>query len=286
MNSFFIKDFDIEIGLSKPLVLIAGPCVIEGEEETLLAAEALALIAERHHIPFIFKSSYDKANRASLSSFRGPGLVEGLRILSKVRQEMNVPIYTDVHSPEEAARAGEVCDAIQMPAFLCRQTDLAVAAAKTGRPVFIKKGQFMAPWDMGTIVEKVRDSGNDQIALIERGFSFGYNNLVTDFRSIPIMQDFGVPVVFDGTHSVQLPGGLGKSSGGQRQFIPHLTKAAVAAGANALFLESHPHPQTAKSDGPNMLDYAALDHLLGEVKAIFAALYPNIHQPCLGALTS
>jgi len=250
------------IGKGQKLTIMSGPCVIESEEHTMRSAEELKKIFADYPVNFIFKCSYDKANRSSYKSFRGPGMEEGLRILQKVQKECDLPVVTDVHSPEEATAVGQVCDIIQIPAFLCRQTDLIVAAAKTGKPVNIKKGQFMAPWDMSNVVDKMRTAGNENVILTDRGVTFGYNNLVSDMRAIPIMQNFGVPVCFDATHSVQLPGGKGDSSGGQREFIPVLAKSAVAAGVNCLFMESHNDPDHAKSDAGAVLDFKDLPELL------------------------
>lgn len=260
MKNVRVKNFSI--GKGCPLALMSGPCVIESEEQCLQVAETLKKICLEKGINYIFKASYDKANRSSIDTFRGPGIDEGLRILERVRKELDVPVVTDVHSPEEAKRVGEVCDLIQIPAFLCRQTDLLVAAGKTGRPVSIKKGQFVAPWDMIYAVQKVLSTGNDQVITVDRGVSFGYNNLVSDMRAIPIMQAFGHPVCFDATHSVQLPGGLQGTSGGQREFIVTLAKAAIAAGANCLFLEAHPHPALAKSDAASQMDLQEMEPLL------------------------
>lgn len=260
---------DIQIGGNAPLALIAGPCVIENEAATLRAAEQLKKITSELDIPFVFKSSYDKANRSSVRAYRGPGLKEGLRILRKVRDELALPVLSDVHAPDEITAAAEVLDCLQVPAFLCRQTDFILAVAKTGRAVNVKKGQFMAPWDMKNVIDKIEETGNVNILLTERGVSFGYNNLVTDMRAIPIMQSLGFPVVFDGTHSVQMPGGQGHCSGGDRRFVPHLTRAAVAAGCDALFLEVHEDPDNAPCDGPNMLRMGDLAALLDEVKAIY-----------------
>ncbi|MDC4206273.1 MAG: 3-deoxy-8-phosphooctulonate synthase [Candidatus Manganitrophus sp.] len=252
--------------------LIAGPCVIENEDLVLKTAEIIARIAAAHKVPLIFKSSYDKANRTAVSSFRGMGMEEGLKILQKVKETVGVPVLSDVHGPEEATAAAEVLDVLQIPAFLCRQTDLLLAAGKTGKVVNVKKGQFLAPWDMANVVEKLESTGNRKIFLTERGASFGYNNLVSDMRSLVIMRRTGYPVVFDGTHSVQLPGGGGKVSSGQREFVLPLTRAAVAAGCDGLFLEVHPSPDQAPSDGPNMIDPAQLDQLLGQVGRILEAL--------------
>lgn len=262
-----VKDFFI--GPNQPLAVMCGPCVIESESHCLRAAEQLKKIFEAQDIPLIFKSSYDKANRTSHRSFRGPGIHEGLRILARVKQELDLPVVTDVHSPEEAKVAGEVCDMLQIPAFLCRQTDLIVAAANTGAVVSVKKGQFMAPWDMSNVVEKIRETGNQKIILVDRGTCFGYNNLVSDMRAIPIMQRFQVPVCFDATHSVQLPGGQGTSSGGEREFVGILAKAAVAVGANCLFMEAHPDPAKAKSDAAVVLPFADLPLLLNQLNQLY-----------------
>ncbi len=255
-------------GDNKPLVLIAGPCVIESAQTTLKIAEAIKKITSKLKIPFVFKASYDKANRSSIHSFRGPGLYEGLKILSQVKTKLGVPILSDVHDISQAQMAGEILDIIQIPAFLCRQTDLIMAAAKTGKAVNVKKGQFMAPWDISGIVKKMQEAGNHNLLLTERGVSFGYNNLVSDFRSLPIMRSSGYPVVFDATHSVQKPGGLGTSSGGESQYIPLLARCAVAAGVDAIFLETHPNPARALSDGPNSLPLKNLENLLKELIAI------------------
>jgi 2-dehydro-3-deoxyphosphooctonate aldolase (KDO 8-P synthase) len=259
---------DISIGDGNSIPLIAGPCVIESEAHVLRHAEKLKRLTQQTGVPFIFKSSYDKANRLSAKSYRGPGIKEGLKILKKVKKEFEVPILSDVHCQEEVKPSAEVLDIIQIPAFLCRQTDLVLSAAKTGRVINIKKGQFMAPWDMKNIVQKIESVGCQKILLTERGFSFGYNNLVSDMRSIVIMREFGYPVIFDATHSVQLPGGAGVSSGGQRQFVLPLARAAVAIGCDGLFLEVHENPDQAPSDGPNMVDFSMLEELLIQVKAI------------------
>jgi 2-dehydro-3-deoxyphosphooctonate aldolase (KDO 8-P synthase) len=258
----------VTIGGGEPFALIAGPCVIESEASTLDAAERLKRICADLSIPFIFKSSYDKANRSSASSFRGPGITEGLRILARVKSELFLPILSDVHRFEELAPAGEVLDVIQIPAFLSRQTDLLVAAARTGRIVNIKKGQFLAPWDIKNAITKVESAGNKNILITERGVSFGYNNLVVDMRSLPIMRSFGCPVVFDATHSVQIPGGAGTASSGDRQFVAPLTRAAVAAGVDALFMEVHACPDKALCDGPNMLSLDELPALLRQAQEI------------------
>jgi 2-dehydro-3-deoxyphosphooctonate aldolase (KDO 8-P synthase) len=255
----------ITLGTGHPLALIGGPCAIEGESFMLDVASRLRDIAAKAGVPFIFKSSYDKANRTSIRSYRGPGLQEGLEILQKIKDVVGVPVLSDVHAVEEVEPAAEVLDVLQIPAFLCRQTDLVVAAAETAKPVNVKKGQFLAPWDTKNIVEKVRSVGNDQVLLTERGASFGYNNLVADMRSLVVMRSFGVPVVFDATHSVQLPGGAGTASSGQREFVPHLARAAVATGCDALFMEIHPDPDRAPSDGPNMLRLEDLSPLLAQI---------------------
>ncbi len=252
------------------LFLIAGPCVIESEEHALFMATSIAEICRSLGVPYIFKASYDKANRTSISSFRGPGLAEGLRILAKVREQVKVPVLTDVHEAAQAAAVGEVVDVLQIPAFLCRQTDLLIAAARTGRAVNVKKGQFVAPQDMRHAVAKLRESGNDRVSLTERGASFGYHNLVVDMRSLAIMREYA-PVVFDATHSVQIPS-QGTQSGGEPQFIPLLSRAAVAAGIDGLFMEVHDNPATAKSDGANALPLANLKTTLEQLLAIREAL--------------
>ncbi len=261
---------NFRIGGNQPLVLIAGPCVIESEAHALTMAERLAEIAAHANVPFIFKASYDKANRSSDQSYRGPGLTEGLRILNKIKELFGVPILTDIHEVSHAAAAAEVADVLQIPAFLSRQTDLLVAAGKTGRVVNLKKGQFLSPWEMTNVVEKVANTGNDRIILTERGASFGYQNLVVDMRSFPIMRKTGCPVVFDVTHSVQLPGGDGKSSGGQPEFIEPLARAGTALGVDAIFLEVHENPAKALSDGTNALQLAELPGLLGKLTQIAA----------------
>ena len=251
--------------------LIAGPCVIESEEKTLFLASELKKITLELEVPFVFKASFDKANRSSGTSYRGPGMEEGLRVLGRVRREVGVPVLTDLHETFQAQPVAEVVDILQIPAFLCRQTDLVTAVAATGRPVNIKKGQFMAAWDMKNIVEKARSTGNGRVFLTERGTTFGYNNLVVDMRSLPVMRSLGVPVIFDGTHSVQQPGGLGERSGGQREFVPHLCRAATAVGVDGLFLEVHDEPDKALSDGPNMLSLSSLPSLLRDLLAIARA---------------
>jgi 2-dehydro-3-deoxyphosphooctonate aldolase (KDO 8-P synthase) len=254
--------------LGRELFLIAGPCVIESREHAVFMASELKRITSTAGIPFIFKASFDKANRSSIKSFRGLGIEDGLKILGDVREQLKVPVLSDVHEPSQCRPAGEVLDVLQIPAFLSRQTDLLVAAAKTGKIVNVKKGQFLAPWEMKNVVDKLREAGNNQVILTERGASFGYNNLVVDFRSFPIMQSFGCPVVFDVTHSLQLPGAQGQSSGGQPQFIPHFARAGVAAGVNGLFMEVHDDPSKALSDGPNALRLSLLPALLEEVVKI------------------
>jgi len=251
-----------------PFFLIAGPCVVESEDITLAVADFLRETEELLGIPVIFKASYDKANRTSVDSFRGPGIDRGLEILRKVKEKVGLPLLSDVHSPGETEKAASVLDMLQIPAFLCRQTDLLLAAGRTGLPVNIKKGQFLAPWDIKGAAAKVLSTGNHRILLTERGTSFGYNNLIVDIRSIAVMKSFGFPVVFDATHSVQLPGGLGSSSGGQREFVEHLSRAAVAAGADGVFLEVHPDPDSALCDGPNSLPLDQVRPLLTLLKEI------------------
>jgi len=259
---------DIKIGGGNPLVLIAGPCVIEGESSALRHAKKIKAIAERLDIPYIYKSSYDKANRTSLDSYRGPGLKKGIKILKGVKEEVGIPILSDVHCREELGLAAKVLDVIQIPAFLSRQTDFIIAVAKTKKVVNIKKGQFLAPWDLKFAIDKVMSVGNKSILITERGTSFGYNNLVSDMRSLPILNRLGYPVIFDATHSIQLPGGLGKASGGERKFVPVLARAAVAAGCDGLFLEVHEAPHRALCDGPIMIALKDLEELLIVVKEI------------------
>jgi len=263
-----------EVGLDQPIFLIAGPCVIESRQLALDTAGALKEICAGLGVPFIYKSSYDKANRSSGKSFRGPGVDEGLRILAEVRQQIGVPVLTDVHGIDQIKAVAAVVDVMQTPAFLCRQTDFISAVASAGKPVNIKKGQFLAPWDMLRVVEKAKATGNEQIMVCERGVSFGYNNLVSDMRALAAMRDTGCPVVFDATHSVQLPGGRGDSSGGQREFVPVLARAAVAAGVAGLFVETHPNPEQAMSDGPNSWPL----HLLGELLETLVALDRLVKQ--------
>lgn len=270
MEKVAIKDFFI--GPQEPLVVMCGPCVIESEEHTLRCAEILKKIFDKRPLNLIFKASYDKANRSSFEAFRGPGLEEGVKILEKVRREFDLPIVTDVHTVEEAKIIGTTFECVQIPAFLCRQTDLIYAAAETGAVVSVKKGQFMAPLDMKNVVNKIYAAGNKKVLLVERGATFGYNNLVSDMRSIPMMQSLGVPVIFDATHSVQLPGGRGDQSGGERQYIPLLAKAAVASGANGIFIEAHPHPEKAKSDSASVLDFKDLPPLLDVLERLYTAL--------------
>ncbi|SCZ56040.1 2-dehydro-3-deoxyphosphooctonate aldolase (KDO 8-P synthase) [Thiohalomonas denitrificans] len=257
-----------EAGIDRPLFLIAGPCMIESEALVLESATELKAITERLGIPLIFKSSFDKANRTSADSPRGPGLEEGLRILERVQRELQLPVLTDVHEFTPLDEVAEVVDVLQTPAFLCRQTDFIQAVARQGRPVNIKKGQFLAPGDMAHVVEKARVTGNDRIMICERGVSFGYNTLISDMRGLASMRETGAPVVFDATHSVQQPGGQGGRSGGQRQFVPVLARAAVAAGVSGLFMETHPHPDSALSDGPNMWPLGEIERLLGTLKAL------------------
>ncbi len=259
---------DIRIANDLPFVLFAGPCVIEGEDFTLKVAEQIRDIAAKAGVPLVFKSSFDKANRTSKDGFRGPGMEEGLRILQRVKDEVGVPVITDVHTPEQAAPVAEVADILQTPAFLCRQTDFIQAVAAAGKPVNIKKGQFLAPWDMPNVLEKAKATGNVDIMLCERGASFGYNNLVSDMRALLVMRETGAPVVYDATHSVQQPGGLGGATGGNREFVPGLSAAAVAVGVAALFMEVHPDPDKAKSDGPNSLKQDDLAPLLAKLAQI------------------
>ena len=252
--------------------LIAGPCVIESEEQVLFIAAQLKAITDELGIPFTFKASFDKANRTSIQGFRGPGIEEGLRILQKVKDTYGLPICTDIHEAWQAEPAAKVCDILQIPAFLCRQTDLLVAAAKTGKCINIKKAQFLAPWDMGNCLNKVRQSGNDNVMLCERGTSFGYNTLVVDMTGLRVMKDMGVPVIFDATHSVQKPGGNGTSTGGNRQYVEYLAKAAIAVGVDGLFMETHPDPDNAKSDGPNMVPLGEMKELLMKLQRVYAAV--------------
>lgn len=266
MHQISVKD--IKIGDKQKLVLIAGPCVVESERVCLDTARAIKDITSKLNIPYIFKSSFDKANRMSLESFRGPGIKKGLDVLNKVKDKVKCPVLSDVHCVKDVLEAAKVLDIIQIPAFLCRQTDIVVAAAKTGKAVNIKKGQFLAPWDILPIIRKAESTGNKKIIITERGVSFGYNNLITDFRALQIMRDFGYPVVYDATHSIQIPGGRGNCSSGQREFVEGLSRAAVAFGCDGLFLEVHPDPDKAPCDGPNMINLKDLEKLLKQVKKI------------------
>lgn len=259
---------EVKFGNQRPFVLLAGPCAIESEERSLKVAERVKEITDRLGIPYVFKSSYDKANRSSIDSYRGPGLEEGLKILEKVKREFDLPVLSDVHTTEEAEYAADVLDIMQIPAFLSRQTDLVTAVGATGAVVNVKKGQFLAPWDIDQVVEKIESTNNQRILLTERGASFGYNNLVVDMRSLPRMRETGYPVVFDATHSVQLPGGAGDSSGGEREYVPHLARAAAGAGIDALFMEVHDQPEEALCDGPNMVTVDDLEDILRKIQAI------------------
>ena len=267
-----MKLCDFEVGLDQPFFLIAGTCVIESEQMTLDTAGKLKEITDELNIPFIYKSSFDKANRSSLGSFRGPGIERGLQILEKVKQQLNVPVLTDVHEDTPLADVASVVDVLQTPAFLCRQTNFIQSVAGLGKPVNIKKGQFLAPWDMANVAAKAKATGNQQIMVCERGVSFGYNNLVSDMRSLAVMRDTGCPVVFDATHSVQLPGGQGNCSGGQREFVPVLSRAAMAVGIAGLFMESHPKPEEALSDGPNSWPLHRMKELLEMLMTIDKAV--------------
>jgi 2-dehydro-3-deoxyphosphooctonate aldolase (KDO 8-P synthase) len=270
-----------EVGIDRPLFLIAGPCVIESEELVIEVAGRLREITSRLGVPFIFKASFDKANRSSGSSFRGPGIEAGLKALARVRAEIGVPVLTDVHEDTPLAEVASVVDVLQTPAFLCRQTNFILAAAAQGKPVNIKKGQFLSPWEMSNVVDKARSTGNTQIMVCERGFSFGYNNLVSDMRSLAVMRETGCPVVFDATHSVQLPGGQGKASGGQREFVPVLARAAVAAGVSGIFMETHPDPAKALSDGPNAWPLARMEALLTTLVALDRAVKQQAFEESL-----
>jgi len=263
-----VKVCHIQIGGNSPLVLIAGPCVIESEDLVRRTVEGLKKITSEMNIPFIFKSSYDKANRTSIKSYRGPGLEKGLQILERVKAEFDIPLLVDVHRIEEVESVSKVADILQVPAFLCRQTDLIVSIARTGKPVNVKKGQFLAPWDMRNVIKKIESTGNKNILVTERGTCFGYNNLVVDMKSLPIMRSFGYPVIFDATHSVQKPGGRGTATGGEREYVPFLAQAAVATGIDGLFLEVHPNPDEALSDGPNMIRLNRVKELLGKLTKI------------------
>ncbi len=270
MATKLVKAGNVEIGGGRPLVVIAGPCVVESRESALRHAAGLKARADRVGVPYIFKSSYDKANRSSVHSFRGLGMMQGLEILDQVRKQIGVPILTDVHEISQVDAVKEIAEILQIPAFLCRQTDFVTAVARSGNVINVKKGQFLAPWDMSNVVDKIRSTGNEQILLTERGASFGYNNLVSDMRSLVFMRELGYPVVFDATHSLQLPGGLGNASGGERKFIPALARAGVATGVDALFMEVHEDPDHALSDGPNSLALELFENVLKSVKAIDA----------------
>ena len=258
----------VKVGGDSPHILIAGPCVIENESVVLETATQIAEIAQELSWPYVFKASYDKANRTSISSFRGVGISAGLQILNKVKKTVGVPVLTDIHEVQHVTEVAEVADVLQIPAFLCRQTDLLCAAARSGRVVNVKKGQFLSPWDMKNVIKKLEEAGTSNICLTERGSSFGYQNLVVDMRSLPVMRNFGYPVIFDATHSVQLPGGGGTVSSGQREFVAPLARAAAAAGCDGFFMEVHPHPEQALSDGPNMVRLSELRELLVQIKAI------------------
>ena len=272
VNSVKLRDF--EIGSDK-LTILAGPCAIESKDILFKAAEYLKKLTEELNINYVFKASYDKANRSSLTSYRGLGIEEGLTLLQAVKKEFDVPIVTDIHEANQANMAAEVADILQIPAFLCRQTDLLVAAAKTNKIINIKKGQFLAPNQMKSIAQKVKDSGNHNITITERGVSFGYNNLVSDMRAIPIIQKMGYPIIFDATHSVQLPGGAGESSSGEREFVPVLAKSAIAAGADGLFFEVHPNPDCALCDGANMINFAQAKDIFKICNEIFKLVRSN-----------
>ncbi len=263
-----VKVGEVRIGKGQPLVVIAGPCVIESEEMTFRTAESLREMSVELGIPLIFKSSFDKANRSSLSSFRGPGIKKGLKVLGDVKKRFSVPVTSDVHAVDQVEPAAEVLDLLQIPAFLCRQTDLVLAASKTGKPVNVKKGQFLSPWEVKNITEKFVSTGNRNLLITERGSSFGYHNLVVDFRGVPVIRSLGTPVIFDVTHSLQLPGGEGSHSGGQREFAATLMRAAVGAGVDGLFIEVHPEPDRALCDGPNMIALSEIKELLKQAKSI------------------
>jgi 2-dehydro-3-deoxyphosphooctonate aldolase (KDO 8-P synthase) len=269
MNNFF---FDLTDKPDPIFFLVAGPCVIENRETTFLIADYLKKITAKLDIPFIFKASFDKANRTSIQSFRGPGFDKGLEVLDAIKKGLNLQVISDIHLPDQAQKAAKVLDIIQIPAFLCRQTDLIMAACKTGKPVNIKKGQFLSPPECKNILNKAKESGNNDICITERGSSFGYNNLVVDFRSIPIIKNLGAPVIFDATHSVQLPGGATDSSAGERQFVPTLSKAAIAAGADGLFIETHPDPDKALCDGPNSMPLQKMEEFLSTLIAVKKAV--------------
>ncbi len=265
MNQKSIKILNFEVSNNLPFFLIAGPCSIENKDHAIHHAGVINEICNKLKINFVYKSSFDKANRTSKASSRGVGIEKGLSILSDVKRSLNIPILTDVHETFQCKDVGEIADIIQIPAFLCRQSDLLIAAAKTNKIINVKKGQFLAPWDMKNVVDKILDTGNNQILLTERGTSFGYNTLISDMRAIPQMSDFGFPIIFDSTHSVQQPGGLGRSSGGQREFVPTLSRAAISVGVSGLFIEVHENPDKAPSDGPNMLKLSELEPLLAKL---------------------
>jgi len=269
----------ILVGNGQPLLLIGGPCALESEDIARRVAGTMQEICSRLGLTYVFKASFDKANRTSLDSYRGPGLEEGLRILEKIREELQVPVLSDIHDLSQIEPAAEVLDILQIPAFLCRQTDLLVAASRTGKPINLKKGQFVSPWDMKNAVDKIRAGGNSQVMLVERGSSFGYNNLVVDMRSLPVMRTYDCPVIFDATHSVQLPGGAGGASGGQREFIAPLTRAATAVGIDGLFMEIHPNPEQALCDGPNSMQLDQVEILLKTVTRIRSAVEDSLTQP-------
>ena len=262
----------LQVGYDQPLLLIGGPCALESEELARKIAGTMQEICSRLNLSYVFKASFDKANRTSLDSYRGPGISKGLSILRRIREEYSVPVISDIHDPSQAAEAAEVLDILQIPAFLCRQTDILSAASATGKPISLKKGQFVSPWDMENAVRKIRGSGESDVMLVERGASFGYNNLVVDMRSLPVMRSFNCPVIFDATHSVQLPGGAGGSSGGQREYIAPLTRAAVAAGIDGLFMEIHPDPDNALCDGPNSMKLDSMEAFLRRIVRIRQAV--------------
>lgn len=268
MTKEVVLNENIKFGGNNPFVLIAGPCMIESEDLVMKTAETIKEITTKLNIPYVFKASFDKANRSSIHSERGPGIEKGLEILAKVKKEFDLPVTSDIHEASQAEQAGEVLDIIQIPAFLCRQTDLLVAAANTNKIVNVKKGQFLAPWDMKNVVTKLQETGNEQILLTERGSTFGYNNLVVDMRSLITMSELGAPVVFDATHSVQIPGGNGTTTGGKREFVPHLSRAAASIGVSSIFMEVHPNPDEAMSDGPNMVKLHELEEVLKPIKQI------------------
>ncbi|MEE4165154.1 MAG: 3-deoxy-8-phosphooctulonate synthase [Desulfocapsaceae bacterium] len=262
----------IEVGSGRPLLLIAGPCVLESADLARHVAATMQEICNRLGLSYVFKASFDKANRTSIGSYRGPGIDQGLEILSRIRSELQVPVVSDIHESQQAGAVAEVLDIIQIPAFLCRQTDLLTAVSRTGKPINLKKGQFVSPWDMKNAVAKIRESGSSEVMLVERGASFGYNNLVVDMRSLPVMRGFNCPVIYDATHSVQLPGGAGGSSGGQREYIAPLTRAATAAGIDGLFMEVHPDPERALCDGPNSIPLDSIEPVLEQIVRIHACV--------------